>query len=68
MQPHQLRVLQEKCELDERIEKLRAFIGTGVFDKLKEAEQWRLRKQIIAMDQYSEILRQRIAAFGGNHG
>ena len=66
-QPHQRRVIHEKVELDEKIGRLRDFIGTQVFDKLEEAEQWRLRKQIIAMDQYSEILRQRIAAFGGAH-
>lgn len=66
-QPHQRRVIQEKVELDEKIGRLRSFIGTEVFDKLDEPEQWRLRRQIIAMDQYSEILRQRIAAFGVSH-
>lgn len=67
-QPHERRVIHERIELDEKIGRLRDFIGTEVFDKLSEREQCLLRKQIIAMDEYSHILHLRIVAFGAVNG
>lgn len=61
--PHQQRVLDEKQELDERLEKLLAFHSTPIFHGLPESEQIRLERQAVAMRTYSEILGERIAAF-----
>lgn len=63
LQPHQQRVVMEKAELDERIQKLFAFQQTTTFESLHPAEQERLFNQLSAMRPYAEILRQRIATF-----
>lgn len=63
MQPHQERVVAERAELDEKRAKLTAFIDGEVFDALDAAEQDRLRRQQDAMSVYSDVLRERIAAF-----
>jgi hypothetical protein len=63
MKPFQERVAAEKAELDERREKLIAFIHGEVFKTLPAEEQDRLSWQIDVMDEYSEVLRQRIAVF-----
>ena len=67
-QPHQQRVVDEKAELDAKLEKLAAFIGTKkapsqVFILLPEAERMRLYAQCRVMAEYSNILCERIAAF-----
>lgn len=65
LMPYQRRVIDEKAELDERLTKLVAFIeGSPVFSGLDADEQWRLGRQREAMDGYSRILGERIAAFG----
>lgn len=64
LQPHQMRVIDEKVALDIKASALSEFIGTGaVFATLDPAEQERLREQCEVMWQYSEILAARIAAF-----
>lgn len=64
MNPHQQRVVEEKKELDEKLDKLKAFIETSsVFKALPADECGRLGKQFDAMAEYSSILSQRIAAF-----
>lgn len=63
MQPHQQRVVDEKTSLDEKIQKLAAFIDTDTFDGLPDDEQDRLERQMVVMNEYSEILGERIAAF-----
>jgi len=64
MQPHQQRVVDEKTELDDKREKLGAFIQTNpIFGKLDEAERERLVRQHSCMTEYSDILGERIAAF-----
>lgn len=64
MQPHQLRVIEEKTELDKKAKALSDFIGNSpVFETLDSAEQERLKEQNDIMWQYSEILGARIAAF-----
>lgn len=63
--PHQQRVIDEKNALDDKATKLSAFIGKNpLFEKLDAAEQERLKIQNDLMWQYSEVLGQRIAAFG----
>jgi len=63
MQPHQERVIAEKKELDDKREKLGAFIEGTIYSGLPEAERNRLTQQAIAMKAYSTILGERIAAF-----
>ena len=63
MAPHQQRVVEEKEQLDGRLEKLGAFFLTELFASLPELEQARMRNQYYYMQKYSEILAQRIAAF-----
>jgi hypothetical protein len=62
-EPHQQRVVDEKSELDEKINKLRAFFDTDVFSGLDAAERVRLDMQCAVMSVYSDILGKRIAAF-----
>jgi hypothetical protein len=64
MQPHQQRVVDEKKELDEKLDKLKAFIETSsIFKSLPVDERDRLGRQFDVMAEYSSILSQRIAAF-----
>ena len=62
--PHQQRVVEERDQLAERIEKLAAFTEGPLFQTLCEAEQRRLLSQAVAMDEYVAILNERIEAFG----
>lgn len=62
--PYQVRVIDEKNELDVKISALHKFIEESlVFAGLKQDEQGRLRSQRTFMEQYSLILGERIAAF-----
>lgn len=63
MQPHQQRVVDERCELGEKLAKLEAFSDTATFAELDPAERSRLMAQHGAMFAYSKILSERIAAF-----
>jgi hypothetical protein len=63
MLPHQQRVVDEKCELDARLAKLRPFFDTPTFAGLDEEEKQRLVHQEAAMQEYSTILGERIVAF-----
>lgn len=62
--PHQLRVIDEKRELDEKREKLGEFKNTRMFASLPWQEQERLNTQAHIMTMYSAVLGERIAAFG----
>jgi hypothetical protein len=61
--PHQQRVLEEKVELDMKLQKLENFLEGEVYPTLPEAERLRLRRQFCYMRDYSNVLRERIAAF-----
>lgn len=63
LQPHQQRVVTEKHELDEKIEKLSVFLKGDMYISLPGAEQARLNNQFRVMNDYSGILSERIAAF-----
>ncbi len=63
MKPHQERVVIEKQELDEKIGKLQQFQNTPFFQTLNGLEIDRLNRQLVVMEQYSEILGERIAQF-----
>jgi len=60
---YQARVVQEKQELDDKIEKLDNFLLSELFQKLPDAEQERLDRQLSIMKDYSAVLGERIAAF-----
>jgi len=62
MKAFQKRVVEEKAELDARLEKLNEFI-TDPKMEVEEAEMQRLKNQAPIMQTYSRILRDRIAAF-----
>ena len=68
----QQRVVGEKRELDDRLEKLLNFIEASnqpdIFGTLSEAEQSRLRIQYSVMRVYSDVLGERIANFDSEHG
>jgi hypothetical protein len=63
MQPFQQRVVDEKRELDEKSEKLLAFINGKIFQSLTSAEQERMHRQWQYMNGYSGVLGERIEAF-----
>lgn len=64
MQPHQQRVIDEKAELEEKLLKLHQFIcASPVFAGLSGAEKELLREQAQIMDQYNDILKERIELF-----
>jgi hypothetical protein len=61
---HQQRVVDERAELSEKLDRLRQFVGTSPqFRTLPVDERQRLERQAAAMDLYDSILQQRIAAF-----
>jgi hypothetical protein len=61
--PHQQRVVDEKISLDEKRAKLINFLMTPLFNTLSIAEQGRLQRQLPCMNNYSEVLGERIASF-----
>lgn len=64
--PYQQRVVEEKSELDEKLEKLRDFIfHNPVFRTLPSRDRHLLVRQQAAMAVYSRVLRERIETFEG---
>lgn len=63
MTSHQQRVRDEKADLDFKIANLRAFIGIDDFAALHQFEQERLRRQLMYMAGYANVLEERIKAF-----
>jgi hypothetical protein len=58
-------ILVEKTELDNRLEKLAAFMKTPEHAAISEAEKHRIRSQRYFMQGYSHVLLERIDAFEG---
>jgi hypothetical protein len=64
MKAYQERVVEEKKELDKKIEALDNFVNANeAYADLDEEEQDRLTAQRTAMGEYSDILGERIEAF-----
>ncbi len=59
--PHVQRMIGEKAQNDDRLAKLKAFIGTAGFRELSAKSQELLTTQASAMGELSEILAERIA-------
>ena len=67
MEPYQERVIEEKTDLDLRINRLFIFLNTTkTSSKLSEAEFGRMKKQLDFMIEYSNILQERIVNFENN--
>lgn len=63
--PHEQRVIDEKAELDAKLEKLVPFLSSDTCHGLPFDERSRLKRQAEIMADYSAILGARIAEFGG---
>lgn len=63
MKDFQNRVIKEKEELDIKIRSLISFVNSGVFKGIVFEEQQLLKMQLTIMQDYSDILTKRIAAF-----
>lgn len=66
MKEYQKRVVEEKIDLDNKLIKLNNFIESDKFEDVDEDEQDRLTRQGAAMQEYSLVLEERIAAFEEN--
>lgn len=64
LQPHQQRVVDERAELAERLEKLRSFTESARFASLPETEQGPLTRQEMAMAAYLAALDERLGLWG----
>uniref|UniRef100_A0A6M3KZ55 Uncharacterized protein n=1 Tax=viral metagenome TaxID=1070528 RepID=A0A6M3KZ55_9ZZZZ len=64
MEDYQKRVIEEKKELDSKIERLRAFMASDYFNNgIPSDEQKRMRRQELIMELYSEVLSDRMEHF-----
>jgi len=64
---HQIRVIEERVALAEKLDKLRTFTSGAFFQTVVRDEQRRLVRQSLIMSDYLDILDQRIAAFQEPH-
>ena len=55
------RLVEEKAQLDERLEKLQAFQSSDAFQNIAAVQQTLLNVQANAMATYSQVLLERIA-------
>lgn len=64
MEPHQQRVVDEKAELDEKINKLDEFVNhSTIYPNLEMKEKMNLTLQLLYMQSYSRVLGDRIEDF-----
>lgn len=63
MEQYQQRVVAERDELADRVKRLQAFIESPTFQTISYAEGFRLGKQYGYMQQYLDVLNERIAHF-----
>lgn len=64
MEEYQKRVVGEKHELDDKRTKLESFLECTASAQIEPNARGLLQKQLAVMDQYSDILKQRIELFG----
>jgi hypothetical protein len=60
MSDFKTRVIEEKAQLDEKIEKLKAFQNSDRIDSVSTDHQFLLSMQVLAMQQYTHILDMRL--------
>lgn len=63
-QSHIDRMIHERDQLSQRIEKLQAFIDGDKFKQLDAEEQQRMENQLVAMNLYLHALAERLEAVG----
>ena len=63
MQAFQQRVVDERNELTSKLDKLTEFLKSEIFKALPTDEQTRLQKQHAVMNEYANILAERIVHF-----
>jgi hypothetical protein len=63
LKPHEHRVVTERDELTEKLEKLEIFIKTSLFESLSIKDRNLLIEQGKLMDQYLSVLNERIGRF-----
>ena len=63
MKAYQQRVVEEKAELDGKIERLLTFTTGVIFSDLPKDEQERMGRQLGFMQEYSDVLGERIGVF-----
>jgi len=64
IEQYQQRVVEERTDLDKRMDKLADFIDLSPkFDTLSSVERGRLHRQLEHMRSYSRVLDERIEAF-----
>jgi uncharacterized protein len=63
MLEYQVRVIEERKELSEKIDKLLTFIVSEHSPQVSDTALRLLKRQYLAMDNYLDILNERIAAF-----
>lgn len=65
LQPHEVRVVNERLELVDKITKLHAFMKSDFYQTLNEVSKKHFEEQEKAMIDYSEVLLKRINLFEG---
>ena len=63
MKDYQLRVIEEKKQLDGKTERLESFCYSDKFKEVKYQERILLTEQCVVMKRYSMILNERISLF-----
>lgn len=63
MSNYKERVVEERNELDLKLNGLYAFVKTDTFHNLEDADQDILNMQLMAMDEYLNLLEMRIKRF-----
>lgn len=60
------RVLDERVELEKKVDALRLFLGSGAAEKLGSVAHADLREQLYHMDSYLSVLQRRIRGASAN--
>ena len=60
---HEIRVMEEKAQLGEKLIKLRMFLDGETYKKLPSEDRILLSRQCEAMEEYYEVLTERIERF-----
>lgn len=63
MKPHELRVVEERKELQIKVEALEEFLKSNMFENLSQTQQDLLIQQLLHMTKYSLVLATRIYLF-----
>lgn len=64
MEAFKVRLVNEHFELTEKIGKLKPFITSENFQKVEPKQQELLKKQVVAMEEYADILQERLELLG----